>query len=74
MIVMFVVRKEQGQSVHVIDRFEKLGLSYTVVFTESDNYMGIKIPVVEYLGVPMDEWHAEKLLDDMYGKEETNGN
>lgn len=69
---MFVIHKEVGQNVNVINRLEKLGLSYSVIFTESANHMGIYTPVIEYLGVPLDEHHAEKLLDDMYGKEDGN--
>ena len=69
---MFAIHKEVGQNVNVINRFEKLGLSYSVIFTESANHMGIHTPVIEYLGVHMDEHHAEKLLDYMYGKEDDN--
>ena len=69
---MFTIHKEVGQNVNVINRLEKLGLSYSVIFTESAHHMGIPTPVIEYLGVPMDEQHAEKLLDDMFGKEDDN--
>ena len=69
---MFTIHKEVGQKVKVVDRLDKLGMSYSVIFTESAYHMGIPTPVIEYLGVPMDELHAEKLLDDMYGKEDGN--
>lgn len=71
---MFTIRKEVGQKCDFVSRLEKMGLSYSVIFTESSEYAGINIPVVTYLGVPMDEPHAQKLLDDMYGKEADNDN
>lgn len=67
---MFTIRKEVGQKCDLVSRLEKMGLSYSVIFTESSNYAGINTPVATYLGVPMDEPHAQKLLDDMYGEED----
>lgn len=69
---MFTIHKEVGRKVKVVDRLEKLGLSYSVIFTESATHMGFCTPVIEYLGILLDEQHAEKLLDYMYGKEDDN--
>lgn len=72
--MQFLIHKDVGQTCKVVDRLEEIGLNYSVEFNVNGQYMGFPTPVVEYLGVPMDEKRVVKLLDDMFGEEETHGN
>lgn len=72
--MQFLIHKDVGQTCKVVDRLEELGLCYSVEFNVTGQYMGFPTPVVEYLGVPMDEQRAVKLLNDMFGEEDTHGN